>query len=1599
MPDDPQKTSGKRFRHQKPKTKPNPQPPVTKTPQSKPQPPVNPYTRLDQNQDLENYLQYQPNPKINYLANEFARDPIGTIRTLQSHHKPRRQLANYIQNLTPDHHLYSKLRYSWQRANRNIANLYQTGFDRGALKTAAKNNPDFPQLSVNEKLMVRHNHLNKFAKRSQQNLHPPPVYDHQHLQKLIHDIPNSYYNYYATQTYQERHPPAINPQTGKPYQVGEIITDPQTGKPVIDYNIPKTQDHISSQSAHVATQRLAHWLKHERVKFLPYLHGAFGECLKEALGFIGDGWKAIEKLDRKASLAGLHKSLDPDLIQRTIRQLDQKALNVILMPFSKTLGLIGRIGFTPFNVVYSASPSFNSKTNRVEHLPSSRIVFAPLFALSKGADKIADKLDIWTKKSTSPLQKHTIEEKFNHQLEAPIKIFNDAYKDKDWQALFKSSNALNRLVDSYDGFNYIRYQNRRTYEKKLNQDRNRFLARLLKQDWQTISRQQWRQLKRENKGLLGKQLRQHNRKQLGNEFGNFIRGSTRTPFRRLAKNIRRTDRDPFTYLGMLLGNLVWDFTAGAALNTFRYALSRAVNRIPGVRVARAYVTNLIHNTPAGSAARIGLTNFKHAFKAPFSLNTASSTYLGYQLGSSIFPNSTFTLHRLGMPGAYWQLPIGIPNVNMGGLVGGGLGFGLGTTYQTALLNLLEGTPLTDVSTGVAVKLPGAGAVPMQVYWHQSQIHTGPVYRRLFGLFKNKTQAVYLPQQKPGLYADLLPEEMLDIDTNLNYFERSGFKTTFGSRPLFKFKIFGKQFSFTNSPLTSLTTFLYEHPYARLPLKGFAIKSALLQYLPAEILALPVPILNVPLSTLVNYLPLIDYLWQIKNPLFADILAVIAKSPIGRFFGSRIYAPINNLMIQAMYKPYLPGVSGGFKTGWLSTRYEAFQSRLFKGLQVLKPSDAILQARPYVTILRNILNPGFFIGLSFIPLLTPTLGAAALVAGPLVGSGLWIGYHHLINSLSAKKFIPLGNFSGLGYLGSTLGGIAHLGMAIFGIPLPMSVQMWYLMWSLGVPFVLTGFGPLIKLFGGLLTRAGFAALGGALAGLGVGISSFFSSLMTSILAGTQFIFATTSILAVSLFTGYLVFNSVRSYQQGLQSDPQSACFNYKPITLTITDRQTQPPQDFGGHIDNIRLQSLDLLQDRSQYTHLDIIPDEQALFHHSFTTQPHTQLYQSKFIQFEATLSPGWLELNTTNPTQLFDQIVAFKTSLAGHSEPISIAALENNNNYLSIDLTLEGPLTLTQMINQPDKFTLELYPELTEYNQLFDLDNIAALQTQARTQQALIADLLALKNTLPITDQSLAQHQTTIPPELINSLQVTQYHQQLQNIFNQSTPTPLQRNRELDQLLSQLITSRDITEVNLSLSQSDPAPLTHQLNQIDQQLEQAKPIIDLASRLYEDLDLMATIMLNTYQLPDELYLYLNQHYPDNPQLSAELDSLPETKLYLDYLHTIYNQYLDKRDLPLLVSQFDQAQTFFLDTKDYYQQQIDSLNQSKAELEYQKTLLTQEFYYIAANTTIDIFYTLTYAGDPSQPYTITSGVSSRSGPGGTVQYCRANQTLNLNQPQP
>ncbi len=226
----------------------------------------------------------------------------------------------------------------------------------------------------------------------------------------------------------------------------------------------------------------------------------------------------------------------------------------------------------------------------------------------------------------------------------------------------------------------------------------------------------------------------------------------------------------------------------------------------------------------------------------------------------------------------------------------------------------------------------------------------------------------------------------------------------------------KFLNFGPGPLTRFAGWLNRNWLVRIPINGLAARSLMLNLLPANVLASQ--FLGLPLSTWANYLPAIDYFWQIKGKLFEKFIQKWTQ-PTWNILGRQVLTPY--FRVFSLQNPAsLAFRVRGFFGNW-------FYERSFG-------TDVLTQRRWFSFFNRNIkpfaqnaFNPGFFMGFGVSQLL---IGAgwnpvAAYIVGPVVGSLGWNAAAFALEKTFGFRVASMAKINAWGWSGFIVGSIAQL----------------------------------------------------------------------------------------------------------------------------------------------------------------------------------------------------------------------------------------------------------------------------------------------------------------------------------------------------------------------------------------------------------------------------------------------------------------------------------------------------------------------------------------------------------------------------------------------
>lgn len=1297
----------------------------------------------------------------------------------------------------------------------------------------------------------------------------------------------------------------------------------------------RREDYISTQQAKTmatVTRRMVEDLKFRLFSYLT-TRAARAAAL-EALGPIGDVIKSWDSAKTKLSPSQKNLLLNPNAILYYLKGLpEQGAFKLALLPGRVGLSILAHTGGPFTKLVQTSNPTWDHEKQDFVNAPIVKSVYTPFLRFAESTSKLADGLDNlsgW--KTSTQLTEHHQKDILQENLEATLKKYYDSKQD------YKNLNKYYKRVQKNKSLGNLPTLeiNLKNKKKKIKSEINDLKPRLKHlfshRDYQFISKST-----------------DTNLKKFGNSFGGFVRNSYRKGIIKTARNLRRTERDPFSYLGILLGNLAWDFTFGLAANTIKSAALKVLSRIPQFNLLRARITAFFNSNKIVTTARMSGVTASHLTKGLISTNTAAGGYLGWQLIGK--PFGTFLTKLTGSPIAGYA----------GGVVGTSIGGVGGALYRSAFLHI-SSPPYVNLASG-PITYPGLGPVPEIVQWTNQYYHGNSTLMRKTAFWR-RNAPTYQPFSEKMISDGLKPYEYIK-----------------GLRP---------------GLLSRFSTFLWNNPYLRLPLNGLALRHALLNFLPPEVLATQINLFGVNLGS-INFwaksLPYLDYFWQIKNVLFQDL---IVNSPIGEFVGRTIYAPVQNFITKLIYRGPLMSL----------------EHPLLRGVNLKLPFNSLIQSRGYIQVLRTFLNPGFFTGFALAPLLinaglAPT---AAWVLSPVLGSLAHTALAATVNSIANSL-----NFFGKWNLGSLhtpiAGNLANLykfnnlswttmmvgyGIQAIGGLLGWAAPAWWMpLWTWGVPSALI-IGPQII---GLLGKA-LASIAPTIGSALVGFSTW-AAQGIALLGISSVYMAIGSLVGLTVFSGFVVITAFMSYQEGLGAGPQSECFTYQ-INATITDHQT----DYGGQIKEIANQEYQILLERSQQEFEDPQIYEQILFHQSITIQ--NQLYPEEYIQLENQIGPFWQE----TPDSDYSQVIAFKTYPTGLTEPLEAWSRQFTATTATINLDLDGPNTIeeiSQLTNPPKNFYPTYYPQVQSLIEQLGL-NSTFLANQIDLDLQLI-------NTLNTDISNILSYQTTLIPEetyqylnlhypydpnyetSINSLPQTVNYlttlHALYNDFRQNHQSPETLQAQLNAFVNIIgQETQNLSDQQIKLEQDSEQAKTQFIQTQTDQINQALTTTEAQIDIY-DLFISEGITLIS-NIEDSL-----SNYP----LTQLINNQSQYQLTIPYqgLSDINQQYqpnqtLSPDEAQALAEKLDVYFQSLIWVKQSFEEQQESLEQNKKSLDELTNTdwETETFSHLPAGTRIDVFYTLTLNVDlADQPIDVTGGISIMSGFADSVTACRANNSATLN----
>jgi len=482
--------------------------------------------------------------------------------------------------------------------------------------------------------------------------------------------------------------------------------------------------------------------------------------------------------------------------------------------------------------------------------------------------------------------------------------------------------------------------------------------------------------------------------------GSYLQAIFRKGLSNTARRLRQTQRDPLSYLLALAGGTIWDLAATILIRPITAALNKAINYIPGLSNLKAATAEFFTSNRWLSSARIAGITTSSFVKGTVSPFTVSSAYLGTQYAATLADFIGQITGNLGLASAI-KLPL---QITLGATWGG-----VGAFYNISL-----------------------------------QMATNPRYKATLVNWLTGYQKHYSILNNPK--ATLAQKNLARAWIKDNFIR--GLKSgPFTSKP---------------GPFTKFAGFLNKNWLLRLPLNGFAARHFIQNYLPDPILN--IDILGIPLGTIVNWLPAIDYLWQIKGNL-AHFLAKKWTLRTWRIFGKSFASPHWRLFsLQNPHSWFGKIYSKYIYPSWLKIAKVPLVDSAPIGQGVFSIDKPWLRETKLFS--RNFFNPGFFLGFSLVPWLS-SLGLPGItpyLLAPVVGSLSWNAAARIAQSIWGSKGITMAKISASGWAGYFISTLT--GLAIFGFNIPL----WYqLMWTLGLPIINIGLASFGLSWSGILAK--------------------------------------------------------------------------------------------------------------------------------------------------------------------------------------------------------------------------------------------------------------------------------------------------------------------------------------------------------------------------------------------------------------------------------------------------------------------------------------------------------------------------------------------------
>lgn len=361
--------------------------------------------------------------------------------------------------------------------------------------------------------------------------------------------------------------------------------------------------------------------------------------------------------------------------------------------------------------------------------------------------------------------------------------------------------------------------------------------------------------------------------------------------------------------------------------------------------------------------------------------------------------------------------------------------------------------------------------------------------------------------------------------------------------------------FKPGPFSRFASWLYEHPFARLPINGFVIGDLLSPLIQARFGWNPWITRGVFAG--------VDYFWQTKGA-WGNLINKVILKPIVKILTQQTWT----IFGKTFFTPYWKLFSLENPTSWFTKIYNRWI-----GFSKFGIPGATLEFidKPWLNTLKNFwskaqiyarsfFNPGFFAGFSLIkPLIAAGMNPVlAVFFGPIAGSAAFLlGSRALIAVAQGIGIKSIGGISIAGKFGLNalpqINAWSWLGMGIgWGLDLIIpGSQAWLVpVFTYGLPVVLTLFPSIGSFFGGLLVNISYFASNAAWA-LGISLPSYAAWVATwATITSIAAVAGLTVFFAYAIFAGFWV-----PFQQVNRAGPESTFFSTN-TTVTNTDGQLE-----------------------------------------------------------------------------------------------------------------------------------------------------------------------------------------------------------------------------------------------------------------------------------------------------------------------------------------------------------------------------------------------------------------------------------------------------------